>query len=281
MIEQSASQAVGRATLSRGQLSNWVSYYGSIRDGLAAEGIEFYIVITPSTSSVYPEELPAWMATLRGSTVLDQFMSVAGELPVIDLRAKLREAKTPELHLFSWSNSHWTDSGGYIGWRQIAECVNLMYPRDPPLRIPSVTGHQVVGDFNEWASFGQKSPGADWAVPNFSEPLAEVTWTDAKGEMKKVPGTTNLDGAWLPMTTTVAQSWTGKSALILRDSMGGFISPYWHQAYSPTWQVKHEYDSFESFPNYRALVQQHHPKVVVLQVAERHLINSPPARARY
>lgn len=281
VVEQYASQAVGRATLSRAQLSHWVSYYRSLRDGLAAEGIGFYIVITPSTSSVYPEELPRWMSALRGSTTLDQFLSVAGELPVIDLRASLIAAKTPEVHLFSWSNSHWTDSGGYFGWVQIARCVNLMHPGDLPLRVPGVVGHQVVGDYNEWASYGVKSPGADWAVPNFSEPLADVTYTDKDGTTSTVPGTTKIDAAWLPLTTSVAHSWTGKSALIVRDSMGGFISPYWDQAYSPTWQVVHDYSGFASFPKYRELVQQHHPDVVVLQLAERHLINSPPAGAAY
>ena len=280
-IEQWASQAVGRDTLSSAELDQWVSYYGSIRDGLAAEGIDFYIIVTPSTSSVYPEELPRWMQELRGSTILDQFMAVSGDLPVVDLRASMTQAKTPDVHLFSWSNSHWTDYGGYVGWSHIAPCVNAMYPDNPELRVPAVSGYEVVGDYNEWAPFDVPSPGADWAVPLFAEPLQDVTYTDKDGVTKTVPGATVMDASWLPLQTTVDQSWTGESALIIRDSMGGAISPYWGQAYSPTWQVGHLYTDFGAWPKYRDLVAQHHPDVVVLQLAERHLINTPPVGAAY
>ncbi|WP_322409605.1 alginate O-acetyltransferase AlgX-related protein [Microbacterium invictum] len=280
-IEQYASQAVGRDTLSESELNRWVDYYSSIRDGLAAEGVDFQIIVTPSTSSIYPEQLPTWMQELRGSTILDQFMAVEGDLPVIDLRASLIAEKTSDVNLFSWSNSHWTDFGGYVGWKQIARCVNAMNPEDPAMRVPAISGYEVVGDFNEWASFGVSSPGADWAVPRFSEPMQDVTFTDKDGITKTVPGDSVMDASWLPLQTTVAEPWTGKSALIIRDSMGGAISPYWGQAYSPTWQVGHDYTDFSAWPNYRDLVAQHSPDVVVLQLAERHLINTPPAGAAY
>ncbi|MDQ4215375.1 alginate O-acetyltransferase AlgX-related protein [Microbacterium sp. ASV81] len=280
-IEQYASQAVGRDTLSQAQLDAWASYHKSIRDNLAAQGIEFYIEITPSTSSVYPEQLPTWMQSLRGSTILDQYLSVAGDLPVIDLRQNLIAAKTPDTHLFSWSNSHWTGYGGYVGWKQIASCVNAMHPSDKPLQVPAITGTRVIGDFNEWASFGVPSPGQDWSVPTFAHPLQDVTYTDNNQQTKTVPGDTDMDAGWLPLHTSVPNSWTGKSALIIRDSMGNALSPYWDQAYSPTVQVSHLYNSYSVWPNYRQLVDEYHPKVVIVQIAERHLINAPPPGAGY
>ncbi|MET0887878.1 MAG: hypothetical protein ABWX92_15675, partial [Mycetocola sp.] len=198
-----------------------------------------------------------------------------------DIRASMQEEKTPDVNLFSWSNSHWTDYGGWVGWSHIAPCVNAMYPDSPELRVPAISGYEVVGDYNEWAPFDVPSPGADWAVPLFAEPLQDVTYTDKDGATKTVPGATVMDASWLPLQTTVDQSWTGQSALIIRDSMGGAISPYWGQAYSPTWQVGHLYTDFGAWPKYRDLVAQHHPDVVVLQLAERHLINTPPVGAAY
>jgi hypothetical protein len=282
-IEWYASQAVGRTTLSSAQVDQWLSYWRSLRDGLAAEGVEFSIVITPSTSSVYPEELPAWMQGLRGSTILDQVLADPDsyDLPIIDLRQDLIEAKSEDAHLFSWSNSHWTDYGGYVGWQQIARCVNALYPDGPDLRVPSITGHEVIGDFNEWASYGVESRGADWAVPVFDEPLQDVDLVDKDGASRVITGDTPLDASWLPASTSVEESWTGKSALILRDSMGGAISPYWNQAYATTHQIYHQYAGYESFPKYRELVAQYHPDVVILQFAERHLVNPPPPGAGY
>lgn len=280
-IEQYASQAVGRETLSNAELDRWVDYYASVRDGLAAEGIDFSIVVTPSTSSVYPEQLPTWMQELRGSTILDQFMAVEGDLPVIDLRAGLRAAKSDDVNLFSWSNSHWTDYGGYVGWQQIAECMNASDTGAGDLRVPSISGYEVVGDYNEWASFGVPSPGEDWAVPLFDEPLQDVTYTDKDGVTQTVPGSSVMDASWLPLETSVAEPWTGQSALIIRDSMGGALSPYWDQAYSPTWQIGHSYTDYSAWPKYRDLAAQYSPDVVILQLAERHLVNTPPAGAGY
>lgn len=272
-----AAQAVGRETLSSLQVRQWIDHFTAVRDEMVARGIEFYVVVTPSTSSIYPEELPEWMQELRGSTIMDQVMAAADGLPIIDLRADLIAQKTEPVHLFSWSNSHWTDYGAYLAWKQIAACVNTMRPGDRPLRVPEITGTTVVGDFNEWAPFGVSSPGADWAVPDYAEQLAPVTRTDAAGKEEVVTGNTATDLSILPVTTTVADSWTGKSALIFRDSMGGGLSPMWQQAYSPTWQVKEPYITDGIRPsNYAAEVEAHHPDVVIVQLAERYLINPPP-----
>ncbi len=276
-VEQYASQAVGRANLTTGQVQRWIDYYSSIEEALATKDIEFYIVVTPSTSSIYPEELPEWMQPLRGSTMMDQFMSKAVDLPIIDLRQPLVDAKDDsEFHSFSWSNSHWTEYGGYLGWTQIAACVNAMHPDDAPLQVPAISSVKITGDFNEWASYGVDSPGVDWAVPVFTDPLAQVEVTGADGVAAVVPGESMTDASVLPVTTEVATSWTNKSALIVRDSMGGALSPYWQQAYSPTWQEWHEYGTFDVFPDYRGLVDTYSPDVVILQLAERHLIQAPP-----
>jgi hypothetical protein len=281
-VEQYASQAVGKRYLSVSELNRWVDYYSAVRDGLAEDGIEFYIIVTPSTSSVYPEELPDWMQQVRGSTILDQFMAGSADLPVIDLRADLLAAKaTTDYNMFSWSNSHWTEFGGYVGWTQIAPCVNAMFPDQTPLQVPPLDGVKITGDFNEWAPYGVESLGADWAVPVLGGGLQPVTLKDKDGVEAVVPGESVLDASRLPAETSVAASWTGKSALIMRDSMGGALSPYWAQGYSKTWQFYHEYGGFESFPHYRELAAEYKPDVVILQLAERHLIQVPPAGAGY
>lgn len=281
-IDQYASQAVGRVNLSQLDVDRWVDHLTSLRDGFAADGIEFYVIVTPSTSSVYPEELPEWMQALRGSTSMDQLAAAAGGLPLIDLRAGLIEQKSDDAHLFSWSNSHWTDFGAYASWSQISACVNEIYPSERPLQVPPIEGTRVIGDFNEWASFGVESPGADWAVPVYSEPLREVTRTRDDGSVETVPGEATTDASILPVTTEVSESTTGKKALVFRDSMGGGLSPLWQQSYSTTWQFWHRYRAdFEDPVSYRDYVAQYAPDVVVLQIAERHLLNAPPSGSGY
>lgn len=281
-VDQYVSQAVGRTYLNEPQVQQWIDHLTAVRDGLAAEGVEFYVIVTPSTSSVYPEELPLWMQELRGPTILDQFVAAAKDLPVLDLRARLIEQKVPDTHLFSWDNSHWTDYGAFASWSQITECVNGLYPDGESLRVPAVSGAEIIGDFNEWASYGGVSPGADWASPVYAEPVQEVTRSTADGASETFPGATVTDAGILPVETTVPDSWTGKSALIFRDSMGGGLSPLWQQAYSPTWQIWHRYRAgFEDPLTYREYVERYRPDVVVVQLAERHLVNTPATGSGY
>lgn len=281
-VDQYASQAVGRTYLTQPEVDRWIAHFRAVRDGLAKDGVEFYVIVTPSTSSVYPEELPEWMQQIRGATALDQVVAGAGDLPLIDLRADLIAQKTPDVHLFSWDNSHWTDFGAYSSWDRIATCVNTAYPDGPPLRTPSIQGSEVIGDFNEWASYGVVSPGADWSAPIYAEPLQDVTRTGADGVAQVVPGSSTTDAGTLPIKTTVPAPWTGKSALIFRDSMGGGLSPLWQQSYSPTWQMWHRYRAgFDDPESYRQYVEQYHPDVIIVQLAERHLINTPAQGAGY
>lgn len=281
-VNDYASQAVGRDLLTSLQVQQWVNHLTQVRDELADRGIQFYVIVAPSTSSIYPEELPIWMQQLRGSTIMDQFIAATGDLPVMDLRADLVAQKDGPAHLYSWSNSHWTGYGAYVGWKQIAACANALYPDSPPLRVPAISGATVVGDFNEWAPYGIPSPGADWAVPDFTDPFEPVTITDKTGATTTVPGTAATDSSFLPLTTTVPQSWTGKSALIIRDSMGGGLAPMWQQAYSPTWQVGQVYlPNAIGSSSFAQLVDQHHPNVVIVQLAERYLLNAPPQGAGY
>jgi len=281
-VDHYASQAVGRTLLTDLQVEQWVNHLTEVRDQLAQRDIPLYVIVTPSTSSIYPEELPTWMQRLRGSTIMDQFIAASGDLPVMDLRHDLIEQKDGPAHLFSWSNSHWTDYGAYVAWKQIAACTNAMDPVAKPLKVPAIDGTTVIGDFNEWAPFGIASPGADWAVPNFVDPMMPVTRTDKSGVTEVVPGATGTDLSVLPATTTVPEPWTGKSALIFRDSMGGGLSPMWQQAYSPTWQVDEPYITGTIKPsNFAQLVDEHKPDVVIVQLAERYLLNAPPQGMGY
>ncbi|MEV7693169.1 hypothetical protein AB0N73_07530 [Microbacterium sp. NPDC089189] len=279
-MESYASQAVGRAHLDAQEIQRWIDYLTSVRDGLAADGIEFIVVVPPSTSSVYPEELPEWMQDLRGPTIMDQLLDSSSDLPIVDMRTPLRDAKGAEHPIYSASNSHWTPYGAYVGWQQIAECTPQLYPEQQGLRTPIVAGVSAPTVANEWVNAGAESIGPDWSTLEFGESFQPVTRTDAAGVISVRAGEETTDAADLPASTSVPTSWTGKSAVILRDSMGNDLSPYWQQAYSPTWQLPSDADLVE-FPSFRDYVSAFSPDVVIFELAERHLINVPPAGRGY
>ena len=275
-IEQNFSQAIGRRLLTVGEVTAWHDYFAPVAKALAEKGIELTIQVTPSASSVYPDQLPVWAQPLRGSTPLDQFLTATTDLPVIDFRADLRAAST-EHAVYTPVNSHWTDWGGYIGWESFARCHDALYPKSTRITVPDVSGVASGGVFNEYASYGIPDATPEWTKPTYAEELAPVTLTKSDSQTTVIAGGTTIDLPDLPATTHNDKAWSDQSALILRDSMGNALSALWSQQYAETWQIQHRYDDWSNPPNFAALVEQYHPDVVIVQLAERHLVNAPAA----
>ena len=270
------SQAVGRRTLSVAEAGNWHTYLSSMRDQLAAKGIPFYIVVTPAKWDIYPQELPDWAQSIRGSGPLDQLLHQYPDLPIIDIRTPLRQAAktTP---VYSRVNSHWTDYGAYVGWKSVADCINSTTTALGTLTIPPSTGVTTSDKNNEFAPYGVTSPVPDWTAPDYAPALKAVTLTKADGTSSVVPGDQATDMSLLPASTKTDGAALSKSLLFVRDSMGNSLSIPVQQEFAQTWQVRHNFDAAQpnSLPDLAKLVSEHHPDAVVLQVAERHL-NFPP-----
>ncbi len=275
-VEENFSQAIGRRLLTAAEAASWHDYFTPLSDALAEQGVELSIQITPSASSVYPEKLPEWAADLRGSTPLDQFLLASPDLPIVDFRADLRSAATDNA-VFTPVNSHWTDWGGYVGWQSFARCHAATSPDAPAVVVPPVDGVDSDGIFNEYAAYGVPDAGPEWTTPVFADAMAPVEVTDGESNTLTSDGGEALDLSRLPASTVTDGSWSDQTALILRDSMGNALSGLWAQQYAQTWQIQHRYDDWSNPPNYRALVEQYEPDVVIIQIAERHLINAPAA----
>lgn len=273
-IEENFSQAVGRRFLTVSEVAAWHDYFAHLEAGLADQGIELSIQISPSATSVYPEKLPEWTDGIVGSTPLDQFLAASPDLPIVDFRHDLREAAGSNA-VYTPVNSHWTDWGGYVGWRTYAACHAVSQPNDAPLWVPEVDGVQTTRIYNEYAPYGIPDAEPAWTVPVFAEPFSEVELTAADGSVTTTDGLTQVDLSKLPASTRTEDAHSDLKALILRDSMGNALTPFWGQAFSETRQIQHRYDDWSNPPNYRALVEQYQPDVVVVQLAERHLVNPP------
>lgn len=156
--------------------------------------------------------------------------------------------------------------------------MSSLYPSLAEAEVPAVAGVAEKGVFNEYASYGVPDSTPEWTAPIFSVPLAPVSVQDKTGTTTQLAGGSPVDLSMLPATTTTADSTSDESALILRDSMGNALSTYWTQQYRTTWEIQHRYDDWSSPPNYRLLVEQYRPSVVIVQLAERHLVNAPLAQ---
>jgi hypothetical protein len=270
------SQAVGRRFLAPDELARWTTYIQQLDSSLSAQGIEFYVVVTPAKWGVYPEQLPAWATELTGSGPLDQLMAAGSDLPLIDLREPLRTAAIDN-PVYSRVNSHWTDYGAYVGWNAITECIVANQPELDALQpIPS-TGVSLASDQNEFATYGIVNPVPDWSVPDFSSPLLPVTVTRAGEPAVVEEGVTRTGLDDLPAGTKTEGAQSDESALVLRDSFGSSLSVYLQQAFRETNQVRHNFDGDPTQqPDVMTLANAYKPDMIILQIAQRHL-NFPPS----
>ena len=280
-IEENFSQAVGRRYLTVAEVAAWHDYFSSLESALADQGIELSIQISPSASSVYPEQLPEWTDGIVGSTPLDQFLAASPDLPIVDFRHDLRVAAETET-VYTPVNSHWTDWGGYIAWQTYAACHDAKYPSADPLWVPAVDGVESTRIYNEYAPYGVPDAEPAWTVPVFSEAFADVEVTAGRRHDSHRRRRGRL-WTWrsCPRSRRRTARQTTQEALIMRDSMGNALTPYWGQAYAKTWQIQHRYDDWSDPPNYRALVDQYQPDVVIVQLAERHLANAAEGRHQH
>jgi alginate O-acetyltransferase complex protein AlgJ len=78
------------------QLHDWQVLLEKRRDWLARLGIPYLFVVAPDKQSIYPEDLPDWVAKIHPQTTLDQFFAYMHEhstVSVLDLRNVVRDAK--------------------------------------------------------------------------------------------------------------------------------------------------------------------------------------------
>lgn len=269
------SQAIGRRTLTADELNAWHVYLADLDSRLAEQGIPLYIVIAPMKWAVYPDELPQWAQAIRGPGPLDQLLAAGSDLPLVDLRAPLQQAATEE-PTYSAVNSHWSDYGAYVGWNALVDCMTASDPGLTGLSPLPSTGVTLSDEFNEFAPYGIPSPGADWAIPELAEPLLPVELTLAGEKPQVVDGANRTDMLQLPATTVTTGAQSDQSVLFVRDSFGGSMSVYLQQAFASSLQVRHNFDGAPGTqPDIVTLATTYKPDVVILEVAQRHLIYPP------
>lgn len=270
------SQAIGRRFLSAAELDAWYSYFSVISSKLDELGIPFYIVVAPAKWAVYADDLPSWTDEIRGQTPLDQLIAAHPDLPIIDLRSQLIDARSTA-QTYSRVNSHWTDFGGWVAWNAIAGCIQATAPQLGSISAPPIEGATVIGDFNEFADYGIVNPEPDWTAPIYSVPLAPVTVTsvaDASTTIQAGADRTQLLS--LPVITTNASAASNLRLLFAGDSFGTMLSAPMQQTFSSTYQLRHFIDYLaDEQPDFATLVRDYSPDVVIFELTQRHL-NLPP-----
>lgn len=274
-VDLNLSQAIGRRVLSDTEAQAWADYISSVEEKVSALGIPFYVLIGPQKWQVYPQNLPEWTQSIRGSGPLDQLLSVDPSLPIIDVRGDLRDASAENM-VYSRVNSHWSDYGALVGWDAVARCLNIVSPQLGPFTSPAISSI-TTGEVSEFAPYGVQNPVPDWTIPVYAEPLRPVSVTKSDGLTKEVDGSTRSGLLDLPLSTTTPGAQSDSSVLLIRDSMSDSLSIPVQQAFAQTWQVQHYLFDPTQTADIVSLATELRPGVVILEFAQRYLNNPAPA----
>ncbi len=244
------------------QLEAWRLMLERTRNWLAARGVRYLFVIAPDKQMIYPEHLPATLHRMQSSYRADQliaYLRTHSDLEALDMRPALIAAKGTEL-LYHRYDTHWSDRGALVGYREIAGRLAGWFPAIRPLERADFRESPSVASGDRTTMLGLTDPGkvsTPGLVPRrgFSYRILEPAEPDPYGEDGRM--VTERSSALLPR------------AVIFRDSFASRLIPYLSEHFSRAvylWQ-----NDFEP-----EVIQQEHPDVVIQEFVARHLVTYMP-----
>lgn len=266
------SQSLGRSFLSADEADEWAGYFTELRGELDERDIDLVIQVVPADWSVYPEMLPDWAEELRGPTTLEYLITSYPELPIMDMRQALRDAKSGG-PVYAPGNSHWSPYGAAIGWEQLAAClgsVDEKYASLSPLEFSELEPVPADDSQPEPGLALSEAP-VDWAQPVLQSPASKMLLTSGDGSVVETTTAERLDMLELPAMTETLDPQSEATALIVRDSQGNSIGPAWQAGFASTKQIGHNLGSAGPPADIVAEADEFQPDVVVFEITERYL----------
>ena len=242
------SQAVGRVKLTNEGVTSWLDYFAVLRYELGERDVDLLIVPAPAKWDVYPQFLPEWAQAMRGQNSLDTLLEADATLPFVDVRVDLRASETMT---YGSVNSHWNPYGAYTAWNRIVQCLlTIDKEKYSTFEVPTVTQVTAQETLSEFADQGIGST-LDWYTPELNTELPAVV------DLTQLPYEASGSGQIRTM--------------LVRDSMGGALGPFFEYYSSWSIQLDNDFDTGENRPDIVGLADMYGVDLVVVEFAERYL----------
>ena len=218
---------------------------------LAAQGIEFIVVVSPNKESIYPEFLPDGIHQINLRSQMDQlvdFMDENGQTRIIDLRRLLLDAKNSG-QVYNRTDTHWNEPGAYLVYRKILDSLGGRFPtvKAYPPGDFALSNETLRGDLSHMLPLTKLFVEQSIAITPKFERKARMLQYDPNGTT-----ITEIADATLP------------KAVIFRDSFFNSLLPFFSEHFRRAVYV-------HSFEVNEDLVLKEKPDVVILEIAERYL----------
>ncbi|PWT95043.1 MAG: hypothetical protein C5B53_12035 [Candidatus Melainabacteria bacterium] len=227
-------------------------------------GIDYFLLLAPGKSSIYPELLPDAYSQCSRRTRTDQFIDflkqTGSPVQIIDTRAAVLSGKG-RLPLYFKTDSHWNRLGAYYGYKSMIESIRARHPNVAP---PHQLSEFVLRPFPfKWGDlarmqglFGilsETTVDLDLKRPYPAELIRDYHYTENELGL----------GAWTRAFGFHRRDSNLPSLVMFRDSFARFmIDPFLPDHFSRCsfyWQPKFS----------KSIVLREKPDIVVQQILER------------
>ena len=154
-----------------------------VLDHYNRRGIKYYLLLTPSKVSVYPENLPISFAGMASpSIVLEK--AIGSRIRVINALYPLQQKKSEGFPLFFRTDTHWNSRGSYEAYRGLIAAVK---PEENPVEIERYGQSVRLGDLNLLLGLTREEDQEESPIPEYAWKARKAeTHADLKEALKKI-----------------------------------------------------------------------------------------------
>jgi alginate O-acetyltransferase complex protein AlgJ len=246
------------------ELEQWKKSLQERQRWLKDRGIAYLFIPVPDKSSIYPEYLPDNLRDFYRHSRLDQlieFLKKNSDLPVLDIRPALLEAKK-RFPVYAKTDSHWSEGGARIVFGEIRKLLSLRFAEAKNFALPECR-----------MEVGRKRSGGNLAMmltlensffmEERSKAFPNVPSRAEKSKLPPVrfPQTVAAEAtrnAWAPLA----------SAVFFHDSFGRRLKPYLSELFARIVFIRDW-----GFRLDGAVIEKERPGTVLDEIAEHFLYN--------
>ncbi|HRH71160.1 MAG TPA: hypothetical protein PLB89_16780 [Flavobacteriales bacterium] len=154
MREDAIPRYEGICTMTEDQLTTIALRLEQRRQWLAAQGIDYILMVPPEKSAIYPDKLPSRIERLDRPSCLDRLIDLAAErtkLRIVDVRKELKDARAMG-DVYYTTDTHWNPVGAWFGYAALIQAIREKRPEVVPA-VP-YSGYDLHVDTNDQGDLG-------------------------------------------------------------------------------------------------------------------------------
>lgn len=225
---------------------------------LNKKGVNFYFVVAPNKSTIYPEYLPSNIIKYNSESRLDQlinYLSKHSDTNIVDLRPALKKNKSNYL-LYKKNDTHWNAMGAFVGYSEIASILK---------EDSIITEELSIDDYDIVTERG----GGDLANMLSMNDIIEANYLTLKPKIATTVKKVEIDASPYPNPSRLVvnentSSTSGLKLLMFRDSFSSDLIPFLSEHFLKSVYVWDQYFDAD-------LIEKEDPDVVIFEVVERNL----------